>query len=341
MDSITQIVLGAAVGELTMGRKIGNKAQLLGAVAGTIPDLDIVMNLIYKDDLSRILIHRSYSHALLTHFILSIPLAWWCFVAFKKRFAFNNWYKLWFLGLSTHALLDACTTYGTRLFLPFSDYQVGFNNISVIDPFYTMPFMVLLAICLFKKREDPERIRWAKRAVYVSTAYMAATFFVKWGAHNRFERDWKSQGLAYEHLYTSPTFFNNALWAGIATNDSDLFIGEYSFFEGDDRPVEYVTYKRNLQLEKGFEGRGLKTLKWFSQGKYFLQMKDSNTLAFFMVKWGRSDFREKEPSKAFFMYYEIKRDSPDEIKTISPEFDWNMFADALQVLYKRIWNRLD
>ena len=38
MDSLTQIVLGASVAEATLGKKIGNKAILYGAIAGTIPD---------------------------------------------------------------------------------------------------------------------------------------------------------------------------------------------------------------------------------------------------------------------------------------------------------------
>ncbi|MCB0468978.1 MAG: metal-dependent hydrolase, partial [Aequorivita sp.] len=42
MDSVTQIVLGAAVGEAVLGKKIGNKAMALGAIAGTIPDLDVL-----------------------------------------------------------------------------------------------------------------------------------------------------------------------------------------------------------------------------------------------------------------------------------------------------------
>ena len=43
MDSLTQIVLGAAVGEAVLGKKVGNKAMLWGAVAGTIPDLETVL----------------------------------------------------------------------------------------------------------------------------------------------------------------------------------------------------------------------------------------------------------------------------------------------------------
>jgi len=38
MDSLTQIVLGAACGEIALGKKIGNKALLFGAIGGTIPD---------------------------------------------------------------------------------------------------------------------------------------------------------------------------------------------------------------------------------------------------------------------------------------------------------------
>ena len=41
MDSLTQIVLGAAVGEAVLGKKVGNKAMFYGAIAGTVPDLDL------------------------------------------------------------------------------------------------------------------------------------------------------------------------------------------------------------------------------------------------------------------------------------------------------------
>jgi len=43
MDSLTQIVLGAAVAEVVGGKKLGNKAPLWGAIAGTIPDLDVFL----------------------------------------------------------------------------------------------------------------------------------------------------------------------------------------------------------------------------------------------------------------------------------------------------------
>ena len=59
MDSLTQIVLGAACGEVALGKKIGNKALLFGAIGGTIPDLDVfVGRWIYSNEIDIMSFHR-------------------------------------------------------------------------------------------------------------------------------------------------------------------------------------------------------------------------------------------------------------------------------------------
>lgn len=339
MDSLTQIVLGAGVGEVVLGKKIGYKAQLIGAIAGTLPDLDIFLNIWYNDELSKLLIHRSYSHALLTHFVAAFPFAWLCYYSFRKKQSYLSWYWLWFLCLSTHAILDSFTTYGTRLFLPFTDYQVGLNNISVIDPLYTLPFMGILIYCLCLKRDNPRRQVWARRSIIISSSYMALTFVSKGYVHQTFTRALKEQNIPYRTLSTSPTFFNNALWAGMAYNDTVLTVGEYSIFQKD-KWVDFVQYRRNLQFEKGFESKELSTLKWFSQGLYFLEKPDSNTLRVYITKWGRADFSKKTPQEAFIFYYEIrKHDGKFELKAIQPKFTKDDFSKALKQLWERIWAR--
>ncbi|MEZ5003346.1 MAG: metal-dependent hydrolase [Chitinophagales bacterium] len=81
MDSLTQITLGAAVGELTLGRKIGNRAMMWGAVAGTIPDLDVLAGFFMKDvfqvmdELQSLMFHRGPMHSLLFAFLFSIVMA--------------------------------------------------------------------------------------------------------------------------------------------------------------------------------------------------------------------------------------------------------------------------
>ena len=73
MDSLTQVVLGAAVGEAVLGKKIGNRAMLWGAIGGTIPDLDVFLRY-FVDEITNTEMHRGFSHSLLFPFI-SHPMA--------------------------------------------------------------------------------------------------------------------------------------------------------------------------------------------------------------------------------------------------------------------------
>ncbi|MEZ4804613.1 MAG: metal-dependent hydrolase [Bacteroidia bacterium] len=338
MDSLTQIVLGAGVGELVLGKKIGNKAMAFGAIAGTLPDLDIIAIRMYADDLSELVLHRGYSHALLTHVLAAFPLAWLMHQVFKTKTTFKDWYLLWFLGFSTHAILDSFTTYGTRLFLPFTSYPVGFNNISVIDPLYTLPFMVILIGCLFLKRDNPKRLKWAWRAFYISSTYMALTLVVKGYMHYKFSEELKSKSIAHNTVNTSPTIFNNALWVGMGISDSSIYMGEYSLLQKE-KGIDFVAYKRNLNLENGFEGKALETLKWYSQGAYILEKESKDIINFYVVKYGRSNFSEKEANKAFIFYYQlIRKDGEIKMKMHRPEFGKIEFSKALAQLWHRIWS---
>ena len=66
MDSITQIVLGAACGEAVLGKKIGNRALLFGAIGGTIPDLDVFIGkLLFNNEIDAMAFHRGFMHSFL------------------------------------------------------------------------------------------------------------------------------------------------------------------------------------------------------------------------------------------------------------------------------------
>ena len=75
MDSLSQIVLGAAVGEVVLGRRIGNRAMIWGAVAGTIPDMD-VLGKFFLDELDNLGFHRGISHSLLFSFVGAVAFGW-------------------------------------------------------------------------------------------------------------------------------------------------------------------------------------------------------------------------------------------------------------------------
>lgn len=84
MDSITQAVLGAAMGEAVLGKKIGNKAILIGALAGTIPDLDVLSRLFIDDQIYGLLYHRGITHSILFTFLASPLFAWLTLLYYQK-----------------------------------------------------------------------------------------------------------------------------------------------------------------------------------------------------------------------------------------------------------------
>lgn len=119
LDSLTQITLGAAVGELTLGKKVGNRAMLWGAVAGTIPDLDNLVGFFFKnvfgtmDELEYLMFHRGPSHSLLFAFLCAFPLAYYTNWLYKsgtyKKSNFKNLsfgFAVFFIGFSYYLLGD-------------------------------------------------------------------------------------------------------------------------------------------------------------------------------------------------------------------------------------------
>ena len=75
MDSLTQVVLGAAVSVAVMRRRSAVwKAALWGGVAGTLPDLDVLIA--HGDPILNMVLHRAESHALFWLTLFSLPFAW-------------------------------------------------------------------------------------------------------------------------------------------------------------------------------------------------------------------------------------------------------------------------
>ena len=89
MDSLTQIILGAAVGEVVLGKKIGNKAMLYGAIAGTIPDLDVLASF-FTDTVSALEIHRGFTHSIFFS-VLFAPVFFFFFTCFDSYNNLNDW----------------------------------------------------------------------------------------------------------------------------------------------------------------------------------------------------------------------------------------------------------
>lgn len=286
MDSLTHIILGAAIGEVVLGKKIGRKAMLWGALADTIPDFD-VFGACCNTDAQQLLVHRGITHSLFFVVLMSPLLGWLFSKLFKKAdVSWKRWTLLFFLGMFTHILIDSFTSYGTGWFEPFSAYRVSFNTIFVADVFYTIPFLICVLIALIAKNGSPTRIKWNKAGLWISSLYLVFTFINKWHVHGVMSDSFESQHLQADEFITTPTPLNNFLWMAYTHDDKGTYIGYYSVFDKE-KNIQFNRIERNDSLLKPFEGdESTEILKQFSKGHYVIT-KDSAGVYFNDVRFGQ------------------------------------------------------
>lgn len=271
MDSLTQIVLGAAVGEAVAGKRIGNKALLWGAIAGTMPDLDVLANPVL-DMVGQLSFHRSFTHSFLFAFLASPVLGWVLHRLYRNEQAtFRDWTLLFFLGFTTHALLDSFTTWGTQLFWPFSNYGVAFYNIFVIDPLYTLPFLVCVVAVAFYDRRSKKRRRWNNAGLIISSLYIVFSFAAQAYAKSAFKDSLQAQGIAYDSMIVKATPLNTLLWAVTAEAADGYYTGFYSILD-EDKEIKYSFEPRNEQLLAPYRGHPkMERLLQITKGYYAVE----------------------------------------------------------------------
>ena len=71
MDSITHIVLGACIGDAVFSRKIGKKGMLIGAIAQSFPDSDILGTL-WLPLSENLNFHRGITHSFFFGFFIGL-----------------------------------------------------------------------------------------------------------------------------------------------------------------------------------------------------------------------------------------------------------------------------
>lgn len=304
MDSITQFTLGAAIGEAVLGKKIGNKAVLWGGFAGTIPDLDVMFSP-FLDNIQKLGFHRGYSHSLMFAFIVG-PILGWLFWKWYKNHpsqtTLKDWITLFFLGIITHPILDSFTTYGTQLFLPFSDYRVGINNIFIVDPLYTVPFLLLLIAAMFFNRTSPTRRKLNNAGLIISSLYMLFTLGTKVYVDRVFAHSLQAQKMEYKRFMSATTPLNSILWYSVVEVDSGYYMGYYSLLDKDQN-VHFDFIARNDSLLSDIkDSYAADRVKWFSSGYYAVRPhEDPEQVKFYDLKFGKMGF-EGSPEKFIFAF---------------------------------------
>jgi len=285
MDSLTQIVLGAAVGEAVAGRKMGSKAALWGAVGGTIPDLDVFLRFFY-DPLDAALVHRGFSHSLLFAFLAGGILTFISHKLTKQRYTTKMWFLLWFLSIVTHPLLDIFTNYGTQFFWPFS-WRLTFNSVFVIDPLYTIPFMFLLIGALFMKRESKRRRVWNWSGIIYSSCYLLWGIVIKLIVYSNTDSYFKQANIYPKSTMVTPMPLTSFYWDLIVEDDSNYYVGYKSLFESfDPKTIEVIPKNHQLLQHINWEGNSrIAEIKHITNGFYAVD-KRLDSLFIYDLRFG-------------------------------------------------------
>ncbi|NVK63772.1 MAG: metal-dependent hydrolase [Flavobacteriales bacterium] len=335
MDSLTQIVLGAAVGEAVLGKKIGTRAMLWGAIAGTIPDLDVLLRLV-TDEITATEMHRGFSHSLVFSILFAPILAWIAHGIHKKKrpeATFRDWTLLFFLALVTHPLLDMHTTWGTQFFWPF-EVKITYNNIFVVDPLYTIPFLVCLLIAMFYKRTNPKRRFFNNLGLIISTSYMALTFVFKGIGYHAVDESLAKQGIDFVEIETLPTPLNTILWDAHIETENGYRFGHYSLLD-DDKPIVFSKeFPKNHHLIDSIrDNEKIQQILRIANGWYSIEKKEDH-LIFNDLRFGQFGMN---PNTARIMWqYEISEGPNGEVvvKRMRPEI--GNVGEAFNQMWRRL-----
>ena len=333
MDSLTQIVLGASVGEAVLGKKVGNKAILWGAIAGTIPDLDVILRS-FTDEISATQMHRGFSHSIVFAVLIAPLLAW---VAKKVHFklkdvSFKDWTKLFFWTTVTHPLLDAHTTWGTQFFWPFN-YRLAYQNIFVVDPFYTLPFLGFLIIAMSLKKENPRRSKFNNIGLSVSSTYLILTLIFKWVSFQKFEEGLENQEIEYVEMDTKPSPLNAILWSSLIETDKGYRTAYYSLFDKQEITYSKEFLKNHHLLEPYLDQKVIKQLIDISAGWYRIEEKNGKLL-FWDLRFGQMGMDVNNAS--FLWYYELNIDETGNVKAVKRQPEIKNFKMVFKELINRI-----
>jgi len=293
MDSITHTLTGAVIGRAISDEKLGNWGTVAGAALGIFPDSDILFGFFSRE--SHLLYHRGMTHSLLLVPFFALFFSW-IFVKISRRREFWSFYKICFLALTSHVLLDLFTSYGTMILLPLSDHRFAWDLTFIVDLIFSGIVIVPFLVSLFWRK----KARWVCRG---SLAVLILYVLFLWVQHHRatdLAKDFaKNLNVEILEVASLPQPLSPFRWAnyvetkdrvyqgyvdliqrdppgsgcneGETKTDSSFFLGRWLVMKNLYQPpshVQYATWEKrdgSPWVEKALASEGAKFYYWFAR----------------------------------------------------------------------------
>ena len=265
MDPLSQGTVGAAFAQSVANKNNFFKIGFIGFLAGLVPDLDVLIHS-STDPILSLEYHRQFTHSLFFIPFGSLIFAFLIFPLVKRSLSLKTVYFASLLGYATHGLLDACTSYGTQLFWPFSNERVSWNNISIVDPLFTIPILIFLVIAIKTKKKIFSFFGIGWIIFYLSIGFIqyeralsAAIELATMRGHNA------------ERLTLKPSFGNLILWKSIYKHKETFYVDAIRTVQSSTwclgETIRVFDYKYDLpNLDKeSQQKKDIERFRWFSQ----------------------------------------------------------------------------
>ena len=276
MDPITQGAVGAIFAQSTANKNNIVQITLIGFLAGLAPDLDVLIQS-SDDPIVFLEYHRQFSHSLFFIPFGSLLVTLFIFPFLRGSMSLKMVYIASFMGYATHGLLDACTSYGTQLFWPFSDERVAWNSVSIVDPLFTIPILILIvsAIKTRKKMFSFFAIGWITFYLFLGFVQYERTLSAAMKLAY-------SRGHNAERLTLKPSFGNLILWKSIYQHEEIYFVDAIrtvhssTWCSGDSIKIFDFNYHLPTVDKDSQQARDIERFRWFSQD--YLGYNEENDL---------------------------------------------------------------
>ena len=265
MDPLSQGTVGAAFAQSTANKNNIFKIGAIGFLAGLVPDLDVLIQS-STDPILFLEYHRQFTHSLFFIPFGSLFIALLIFPLVKSSMSLKTVYLASLLGYATHGLLDACTSYGTQLFWPFSNQRVTWNNISIVDPLFTIPILILVGTAIKTKKKIFSFFSIGWITFYLSLGFVQYERALSAAIELANER-----GHNAERLTLKPSFGNLILWKSIYQHQETFYVDAIrtarssTWCLGESiRAFDYQYHLPNLDKESQ-QKNDIERFRWFSQ----------------------------------------------------------------------------
>ncbi|MFT6102039.1 MAG: inner membrane protein [Candidatus Endobugula sp.] len=274
MDPLTQAVIGVVAAQQVAKRRVLVLASVLGALSGMASDLDVLIAS-NTDPLLALEYHRQFTHSLffipvggfLCTLFFSVIFRRWLR---KAELSFKQVLVFCTLGYATHGLLDACTTYGTQLLWPLSDVRVAWNTLSIIDPLYTLPILLLVILAVVKRKKPRLSRRLSVCALCWVVAYTVLGVMQRERAEAAALQVAQRRGHTPVSVEAKPSFANILVWKVVYRTESRFYVDamrvgwQVSHYEG--RSIAQLNVSRDFPwLDKGSQqAHDIERFRWFS-----------------------------------------------------------------------------